>query len=1176
MRGIFSEIMNEYFGEVKMIEKIMKAVKRGNKKRSINITVGAVVGFLLSCTAVMGAGEIGLEIGNSGSGIEFSKDGTVFIPGKEEGSDKDPYIDNSWDESTKTYTNNSAISEKITDANNIDSCGLSLDITGGGISKIVNKGMINRYAKVSDTFYDAKAYGINISLSQNGNVKMESITNDGLINAETISGSRIYSYGIKVSLESGVTGSIEVDNITNDGLIIGNSRDSSNEPFVYGISIGKSVEVENLINNGLINTYMTGGGSIGTGISVSGKLSELINNGLINETSVESYAITIGYYGGTTDVTNITNNGLISGDLRGYSEYSGIKIENATLSGALKNIGTIKGYNGINNGGYPSGSTVNNLINNGVIYGGAYAIKNSGGTLSNAVNYGILASNSGSGSVVNGLTIVAHDDSSGNLNKIKNYGLAFADTSSGVYKNYDNSSSNFGATYTNIDIAGVNYDIINIGADVNGSTKEITNYKSLGIKDGKLYSDADNTTAGEISGFSPNKHYILNGIEDTLKVIGTDDGNILNNSIINAYKTAVKFDDTAGGKLTLSGTTVNGGAKGSDVVVGGSNSDTLILENASIINGNIDMGAKEDNLFLNSGVIVNGNVKMGAGDDVLNIVSGGRINGTLDGGTNNDVLNFNPAVMRASNNDEIKIFHNISGFENINIGTNITIYEKTIGTDGKTMDDLKISDAKVINIKADGTLTLRIDSTNTAKLDGKDKIIGHALYGNDGTISSEGGKLILALNGAGNESVISFGDTILGSGLNGKTLDATSKLHTVKKEETNEIKVVVRANLPDYLEYQQLNKIYQGIVSVEDLIGNFNVDDDEKLSTFLGYLNDIYAGNPYSYSSELSRKSTGMFRDIVTENQFRADTGKWLIHGGLTHVDGGTKDTYFGKNYYDGLDVGSTDIDADTKITGAYMLGEYGISDTLTSGVVIGGNKLKSDLSNGSKVEGSAMYLGAYAKKYLGNLKVTAGAGFQYGDYDTDRLAVNNVASSIGTPVMKYSDNYNDMTYDIYLNGRYSNPIGDNLFLEPYGTLSYTYVDQDGANEGAKTLAIETDSKSFDYTTAKVGVDLKKVIPHEKGKSTLSAGISYTKILDGADEEHITGRFKGGSDFDILVAHKNEHSIGLNAKYALELENGVIFDIKGTYSVERDSHNGSGKNKTKGEWIVGTGLGYKF
>ena len=40
-----------------MIEKIMKAVKSSNKRRGRNITIGAVIGFLLSCTAVMGAGD---------------------------------------------------------------------------------------------------------------------------------------------------------------------------------------------------------------------------------------------------------------------------------------------------------------------------------------------------------------------------------------------------------------------------------------------------------------------------------------------------------------------------------------------------------------------------------------------------------------------------------------------------------------------------------------------------------------------------------------------------------------------------------------------------------------------------------------------------------------------------------------------------------------------------------------------------------------------------------------------------------------------------------------------------------------------------------------------------------------------------------------------------------------
>lgn len=46
----------------KMIEKIMKAVKSGNKKRGKNITIRAVVGMLLSCTAVLGGDVSGLEI----------------------------------------------------------------------------------------------------------------------------------------------------------------------------------------------------------------------------------------------------------------------------------------------------------------------------------------------------------------------------------------------------------------------------------------------------------------------------------------------------------------------------------------------------------------------------------------------------------------------------------------------------------------------------------------------------------------------------------------------------------------------------------------------------------------------------------------------------------------------------------------------------------------------------------------------------------------------------------------------------------------------------------------------------------------------------------------------------------------------------------------------------------
>ena len=438
------------------------------------------------------------------------------------------------------------------------------------------------------------------------------------------------------------------------------------------------------------------------------------------------------------------------------------------------------------------------------------------------------------------------------------------------------------------------------------------------------------------------------------------------------------------------------------------------------------------------------------GNDALTIGAGSIVNGTLTGGDGDDTLTFgtnsgvNPASITEDNiEDSINISHDITGFENINIGTNVTF-----------ASNLTIADAAEIKIGANGVLVLKVDKNTTVS----GAITGHALHGLGATtsVSSTGGRLLLDLDGAEAEQIITFGDTNLEDSIvpgDNETLDITSKVHTIKAgANINEMVVVLRWTIPEILKYKGLNEVYHGIGSVNDLIGNFNIKSDEQLVTFIEYLNNIYAGSPYSYSSELSRKSMGMFRDIVTDNQFKANAGKWMIYGGLTHVDGGTKDTYYGKGYYT-YDIGSSDMDADTKITGAYMLGEYGVSDTLTSGVVIGGNKLKSDLSNGSKVDGSAMYLGAYAKKYIGNLKVTAGAGFQYGDYDADRLAVNKVASDSAESVMKYSDNYNDITYDIYLNGRYSHNIGNNLFLEPYATLSYTYIDQDGANEGNKTFS---------------------------------------------------------------------------------------------------------------------------
>ncbi|MEQ3307360.1 autotransporter domain-containing protein [Fusobacterium varium] len=1105
-----------------------------------------------------------------------------------------------------------------------NSAGNGIDNYTGTIGNIINTGVISINSSGFGST-NSSVYGIRNSDS----ATMENITNTGIIS----------SYGSLLGSGHGIDNyKGTMGNIINTGII-----STSGNGSAYGISNSDSSKMGNITNKGMISSNGNANGNT-HGLSYGIYNLSTLTMGNITNTGIISPASGLGRrYGiyNSSTMGNITNRGIISGYNNGptndpnVAHSYGIDNYGGTM-GNIMNTGIISGNGFGNNSGIrnSTSSTMGNIANTGVIYGRSYAIENltiwnKTGTITTANNYGILVNGDSNNKVVDGLTIV---DGAPKENQILNKGLIFTALDTGEYKADKDEYEKFGTIYIDENViidykkdddgnldnpVTKKYTIINAKAE--GTENSITGTKSLKLGNGTLtYGDSSTIN------ISSDKRYILNGITNTLEVSGKN--NELNDSIINAYGTAVVFGTGDNNQLTLSGTVVNGGIDNSAAILGSNNGDTLILQSIvsnegtqnTIVNGNIDMKDGNDKLTVGSGTTINGNINMGEGADTLTIGDGTIINGTLDGGDNNskDTLNFgisSGAKSNSSDSQEIKIMHSIYNFENINVekNTNVTLFEKTVGANGKEIA-LEVSGVEEINIKAGGVLNLRIDSRTSTK----GRYEGHALFGNTGlTINGDisqlpGGKteiketevekykvgiFNLITNGLGKDAIIAMDGITLNENLFVKTNSILDKAVILEEDEENggkgkegDIKIkdnedifVINKEIPrDEQKYIKLNEIYKGVHSsarenfnaLKDILtlnaagGDYtSVTDKEQLATLLSYLNNIYTETPYSYSSELSRKSMGMFRDIITENQFKPNLNQWLVMGGLTHRDGGTEDTYYGKNYH-GFDTGTVDADVDMKLTGAYMLGKYGYSENISLGVTAGGNKSEAKLPM-SKVKGNSGYIGAFAENYRGNLTLKAGAGIQYSEYDAKRGTLGGHS---------YSDKYSDMTYDIYLNGRYSHNIGENLFLEPYGTLSYTYVDQEGANEGNKVLAIETDSKSFGYTAAKVGVDLKKVIPHEKGKSTLSAGVSYTRLLTGADEENITGRFKGGSDFDILVAHKNEHSIGLNAKYALELENGILFDVKGSYNVERDSHNGNGKNRNKGEWIVGAGIGYKF
>ena len=909
-----------------------------------------------------------------------------------------------------------------------------------------------------------------------------------------------------------------------------NGKDG-NYDISYGLRLSGNLNELNFINNGSITGEINNNDGDGYGIYNSDKMGYIENTGKISGSgSNNGYSYGCGIYNhhqGT--MKNIENAGIISGQSHGIYNYSGV-IDNITNTGIISGSGTTGLVFGVYNSNDKDNANnkIENIANTGVIYGKNNAIKSGSGTIGDVNNYGILATQGNS--VVDGITTE------------NNYGMYITKKDEQIIITVDNDK--------------LNDEPIEVVVGYNEDGSEITKYMT--IRNATLNGDSGEATSTEsfiLAGKSGKyNNSILNGKDKTLNVL--EGRNKITDSIINAYQTAVVMKGK-NSSLVLNNTVVNGGAAKDKEV------PTIEIEG-------------EDNAFtlkgesiVNTGARDNVAITVGGKDNALVLEGNAKVNGEMKSTGTNNLISLN-----GNTGNGMNILHNISGFTNMNIDNNVTFFENVEVTGTET-------------VTVGGTLNLRLKKSEPIPY-GDIPTAVHAFSGTDSTIikgasEEEAGTLNFITNGIGREIYVDMKNIEL------ENMKVRANSIIDKAEiDGDYIHLGAGSDLsgivnPKVSKYDSLDKIYKSLYSsteenldaLRDILSmtylgthyGYNTSNEEQLKNLMSYLDSIYTGTPYSVSSELSRRSAGMFRDIVTENQFRPDLNRWLVMGGLTHTDGGTKDSYYGQNYH-GFDTGTADVDIDMKLTGAYALGKYGYSENVSLGVTAGGNKSEAKLPM-AKVKGNSGYVGAFAENYRGNLTLKAGAGIQYSEYDANRATLGGHS---------YSEKYSDMAYDIYLNGRYSNPMGDNFFLEPYGTLSYTYVDQEGADEGSKVLAIETDSKTFDYTAAKVGLDIKKVILHEKGKSTLSAGVSYTRLLNGADKDNITGRFKGkdASDFDILVAHKNENSIGLNAKYTLELESGILFDVKGSYSVERDSHNGTGKNRNKGEWIVGTGLGYKF
>lgn len=762
---------------------------------------------------------------------------------------------------------------------------------------------------------------------------------------------------------------------------------------------------------------------------------------------------------------NLNNTGEIQGII--VSSKNEASRDEAYI-GNLNNSGIISG-NGVNV--IADNASIENLTNIGVIRGKDTAInvKMRNGE-QNINNSGLL--------IGKGPVTIGSDD-------LINNGLKISLDDSGEVIKIESENKN-GVT---VDYKGITYTVINIEISENSTN-------TIGIE--KLS--------------EKNSNLILNGVDNTLTL---NENFTLNDSVVNAYKTAIKIQ---GGTL-FSGNSIvvnGGGLNGETAVISGDeNNNTLNLSGNTVINGNIDLGSGKDKLVF------------------------GAFDGTTTYSTNNSV----------------NINSNISGVENIEVNQDVNISQES-----------KISGVEKITIGSSGNLTLGLKD-NGEKLE-------HALTESGATIVGTGeegtGNLVFNTENIGKEAIIDMA----GVKLENVSVKTDSDLYGVTSTDGEDFKVTVEGSLSGVIGngsqngdivlpegYERLEGVFQGVVSssdFEEIKGELT-----KADKVVAYTKEIAFQSPYALSSELSRKSIKGFTNIVEDKDLKPELGSWAVTGGLTHTDGGySSEGLLGSN----AKFEKYRADVDSKLTGIYTFGEYGLDKDLTLGLVFGANNLKSELTNGSNVDGTSIYLGGFAKKYLGNLRLLAGAGYQYGDYQGERYSI------IGS---KNEASYSDNAFTIYTDAKYSHMIGENLYLEPSVGLDYIYISQEGIDENGKG-ALHLNSKDLDYTGAKIALDIRKDIVTAGVKHSLVAGAFYDVILDGEKENSITTKFNGSKEFDTVIAGQNEHNLGLRAKYEVALESGVSFDIKGNYIFARDSYSGVDKNKAKSEWSLGAGIGYKF
>ena len=854
-------------------------------------------------------------------------------------------------------------------------------------------------------------------------------------------------------------------------------------------------------------------------------------------------------YGVSNDIIKRDNSGTIEDVTEYLKKIDLFKIEAGTVENRLKDHSNFYLFPETNKTFINKGS-IYELENDGTgkIENKAYINEVYSLTASNITNTGFISHLEAEGNIVN-KTFIKRVFTTADLNKgigIENEGFINLRKNRNL-KNYG--AANIKSTAVTSTEKIENYGIIELPtlAEYNNlkSANKITNKGILLLENDNLLDIEGNSETLKDNKGRLIRNYHNEPINDT----------IINNGILNAYELTVDKD------LTFKNNSIF------NII------DSKIKENKKISFDNSTANIAD--VELNDGLEIE--FKNNSNIGLLDISTQNRVsvkNLTIDNTTNvgaigiydvdvdtinlvpnediankNKVLRINNVETTASNNVNTFVSTNVDLFKNTELG-NITVKDGgrlTIGYGALLGNGLESNSSgtpdfykKDIKIEGNGKIIIGIDPYDIEVIEQlgegnnlTDSIIGQ-VDTTDPSLKLPQSKLNIDADSLLHDIVIgpkySFTYTDVGTQdvrNEYKVIEATELATPISEDEA--------ISVPK--DYKYLNNVYLSLLDAGK-IKHFSVYNNKELEGLYKYLRDLYAYNPYTVTRETSFRNLSMLRDNALSD-LKPNLKKWAVMGGVTHADRENNNNYEFNS-----------IKVDTKTTGAYAKGEYGLKEDVTLGLILGGTNSKSDLATG-KVKGSSMYLGAYAKKYINNFKFTLGTGMDFGEYKVDRNAKQK-----------------NRAFDLYTELRYSKNLGNNFYLEPNFTLAYSRVKLGSVTENDGKVNLNIKSKTFNETKAELGLDLKKVLVSGNTSHNFVFGTSYERILNGAKATTVKANVVGGREFDVLVPGREKGRANLGVEYKLENKVGILFNFKVDYGFKR----GNDKKDIR----ISTGLGYKF